>query len=302
MSDIVIEETDLPRRRAAAVQPMFWSVRRELWEHRSLYVVPIVTAVLLLVGLVTGSAVMTTMMRNNPEAHTRMGMEMDAPYALAAMVVLTAGFITSIAYCLDALYGERRNRSILFWKSLPVSDTRTVLAKMLIPLLVQPVIELVVIVVLQIVLLIASSITSIALEGTALATWRDFPLGQSTLTLAYQLVIASLWYAPIYAWLLLISVWAKRAPFLWAALPPVAIGLLEMLIFGTSWFGNMLKLRLFGVEALGFVSGGSKIRADFVERIDPARFFSTPGLWVGLVFAAACLALATWLRRRRDSI
>ncbi|CAN5402366.1 ABC transporter permease [soil metagenome] len=302
MSDVTMDEPAVPARRSAPVQPMYWSVRKELWEHRSLYIVPIVTAVLLIVGMAAGSIVMSSMVRNHPEMHTKMRMEMDAPYAFAAMLVLLSGFITSITYCLDALYGERRNRSILFWKSLPVSDTKSVLAKFLIPLIVQPVIELAVIVVLQITMLLASTIIATIFDSSVLATWRDYPLGQTTLALVYQLFIASLWYAPLYAWLLLISVWAKRVPFLWAVLPPIAISLLELLVFDTSWFASMLKHRLVGGDSLGVTIKSSNVQAHFFDSVDPAAFFASTGLWIGLVFAAASLALAIWLRRRRDSI
>ena len=51
--------------------------------------------------------------------------------------MLTA-FLVGVFYCLDALHGERRDRSILFWKSLPVSDLTTVLAKASVPCRVLP--------------------------------------------------------------------------------------------------------------------------------------------------------------------
>ena len=115
---------------AQAMRPFYWSVRRELWENRSITLAPLVAAVVVLVGFVISTkdlAGALGALSGLDEARQQASLARRA--ALAAMPLLFTGFVVGWFYCLDALHGERRDRSILFWKSLPVSDAVTVLAK-----------------------------------------------------------------------------------------------------------------------------------------------------------------------------
>ena len=127
--------------------------------------------------------------------------------------------------------------------------------------------------------------------------------------LLYHLVtVHALWYAPIYAWLLLVSAWARRATFLWAVLPPLAIFAVEKIVFNTSYFAGWLAYRFSGPEAFNVSSSpGLSAQAGGVSMtgmtsLDPAKFFSAPGLWIGLIVAAAFLFAAARLRRYRGPI
>src|SRR5450755_1410098 len=115
-------------------QPFYWSVRRELWENRSIYIAPLIVAALLLLGSAISAFYLPERRRAllllDPEVQRA---AVEQPYDTAAMIILATAFIVGIFYCLDALHGERRDRSILFWKSLPVSDLTTVLSKASIP-------------------------------------------------------------------------------------------------------------------------------------------------------------------------
>ena len=112
-----------PGDRPATPQPFYWSVRRELWENRSIYVAPILVAIVVLFGFLVSTIGLPERRREvlllDP-AKARAAIE--APYDMAAIMLILTAFIVGVFYCLDALYGERRDRSILFWKSLPVSD------------------------------------------------------------------------------------------------------------------------------------------------------------------------------------
>ncbi len=229
------------------------------------------------------------------------------PYSHAAMLLVLTGFIVVIFYCLDALYAERRDRSILFWKSLPVSDLTTVLAKAGIPLVVLPLIVFAITVALQLIMLVLSTATLLMSGGSVATLWRQLPLFQLEAVLFYSLAVIALWYAPIFAWLLLISAWARRTTFLWAILPPLAIALVEFITFHTVHFGSLLRERFFGFAPRAFnfrMPDGSMIDPHFIpiSQITPGRFLATPGLWIGLVFAAAFLAAAVRLRRYREPI
>jgi hypothetical protein len=126
---------------------MYWSVRRELWEHRSIYIAPLAAAAVFLLAFLTGLTI-SPVHRHEP---------LDMPYEFAAAVIMGTGFIVGIFYSLEALYGERRDRSILFWKSLPVSDLNSVLAKFAIPLVILPLLSFTIAVVTQFVMLLLSS-------------------------------------------------------------------------------------------------------------------------------------------------
>jgi ABC-2 type transport system permease protein len=220
--------------------------------------------------------------------------------------MLTA-FIVVIFYCLDALYGERRDRSILFWKSLPVSDRTTVLAKASIPLAVVPLTVFAIAVALQLAMLLLSVVTLLMSGGSVATLWRQLPLFQLQAVLLYTLAVITLWYAPIYAWLLLVSAWARRTTFLWAVLPPMAITLVEFIAFHTTYFGSLLHQRFFGFAPRAFAfrkPDGSLIDPHFIPitQITPGRFLGSPGLWIGLLFAAVFLAAAVRLRRYREPI
>ena len=277
-------------------RPMYWSIRRELWENRSVYIGPLVVAALALLGflIATLGRAMATV---DP---TEKAAVLAEPHTFAADVLMATAFIVGVFYCLDALHGERRDRSILFWKSLPVSDLTTVLSKATIPLGVLPLITFAIIVATQLIMRLLSTAALLA-SGLDPATSTQLPLFQSWLVLLYSLIALALWYAPIYGWLLLVSGWPRRAVFLWAVLPPVAILVVEKIAFNTSYFASMLKYRLVGFAAEAFAFNGHHL-IDSLTQLTPGKFLSTPGLWIGLAVFAAFLAAAVRLRRYREPI
>jgi ABC-2 type transport system permease protein len=227
------------------------------------------------------------------------------PYSMAPAPIMLATFLVGIFYCLDALYGERRDRSILFWKSLPVSDRTTVISKAAVPLVVLPLIAYVLSIVTQVILLMLSTMVLLGNGLSPGTLWAEFRFFQGLLIMFYGLTVHTLWFAPIYCWLLLVSAWSRRAPILWAVLPPLVIAAFERITFKTSYFGYMLKYRVVGAMAEAFAvkpkgSGDGDISR--LSQLDPARILSAPGLWVGLIFAAAFLAAAVRLRRNREPI
>ena len=149
--------------------------------------------------------------------------------------------LMSVFYCAEALHGERRDRSILFWKSLPVSDVTTVLVKASIPLLILPVLVSAVTAVMYLLMLLLSSVVLLATGGNVAKLWAQLPILQMSLLAALSPLTAhALWPAPFYCWLLLVSAWARRAAFLWAFLPPITIMVVEKIAFNTTYFANML--------------------------------------------------------------
>jgi ABC-2 type transport system permease protein len=289
----------------SATRPLYWSVRRELWENRSVYVGPLVVAAVVLLGssihlIVTLAHTMRRVSALDP---ARRHAVVAAPYSMAPAPIMLATFLVAIFYALDALHGERRDRSILFWKSLPVSDLTTVLSKAIIPLVVLPLIGLALGMATQLVLLLLS--TAILLgSGLSPATlWAELRLIQQPLVMFYGLTVHALWFAPIYGWLLLVSAWARRMPVLWAALPPLAIALVEKLAFNTSHFGSLLGYRVIGAMSEAFaVKAHGGVVIDRLAQLDPLRFLGSAGLWSGLAVAAIFIAMAVRLRRHGEPI
>jgi ABC-2 type transport system permease protein len=302
MTDFLLESTDAGPEAEAETRPFRWSVRRELWENRSLYLAPLSIAALFMFGFMVSTFGMPHRRRAvlllDPAKQRAM---IGEPYDVAAVVLVLIAFIVGAFYCLEALYGERRERSILFWKSLPVSDRTTVLSKASIPLVVLPLITLAIVVTLQFMMLLWSSLVLLP-SGLSATTWTRFNLFEQTFILAYGLIVLALGHAPIYGWLLLVSSWARRAPILWAFLPGFVISMLEKMIFNTSYFGSMMSYRLIGFTADAFAYKKPHGTIDSISQLTPGRFLASPGLWAGLIFTAIFLAAAVRLRRNREPI
>jgi ABC-2 type transport system permease protein len=281
-----------------AARGMYWSIRRELWEYRSIYIAPLAAAAVVLCGFLIALPHHMRGVRTLDRAHE----VLDRPYELAAALIMGTAFIVGIFYSLDALYGERRDRSIYFWKSLPVSDLVTVLSKVTIPLIILPLLSFAIAIVTQFVMLLLSSVVLLG-SGLSVGTfWARMSFFHMSLMLLYHLLtVHGLWYAPLYGWLLLVSAWARRAPFIWAFLPPFVIWGVEKIAFGTSYFGAMLQYRLTGPQ-IPTTRAPADTLMDMVSALTPAQFFSTPGLWIGLAISAAFLAAAVRLRRFREPI
>lgn len=287
----------------SAARRFYWSVRRELWEYRVLFIAPLAIAALFLFGFLVSSVHLPDKMRALSALDPMKQQEaIRQPYNFAELALMATFLVVALFYCLDALHGERRDRSILFWKSLPVSDLTTVLAKASIPIVVLPLFTFAITVVTQFIMLLWSAVV-LAGSGIGVAMlWSHVPLLRMSLALLDHLVVFhGLWYAPFYGWLLLVSAWARRAPLLWAVLPPVAIGFVERIAFGTSHFGTMLLYR-FGGGPEGIASASSRQPMDLFEHFSLGHFLLSPGMWIGFAIAAAFLAAAVRLRRYRDPI
>src|SRR5579872_5995286 len=147
----------------SATRPFYWSVRRELWEYRSIYIAPLAGAAVALFGFLI--AIFVLSVANAPQRRP----VLEDPYGQAAALIMMAAFIVSIFYSLEALHSERRDRSILFWKSLPVSDLTTVLSKASVPLVLLPVMVFVLTVAVQLIMLLVNGAV-LLLSGASSAT------------------------------------------------------------------------------------------------------------------------------------
>lgn len=282
------------------IRPFYWSVRREVWEHPALYVAPMGAAAVGLLGFLVSTLWLPRVLRGQPgPTHDSLMM----PYVFTAFAVMMISFLVSIFYCLSALNAERRDRSIQFWKSLPVSDLTTVLAKVVVPTVVLPLIALVVILGAQAAMLVFSTIVVLLNGIDPGRLWARADLRLMWTVLPYGFLVNALWLAPVYAWLLLVSGWAKRTAFVWAIAPPLGLALFERLAFNSTHVIRFTIERVMGGFGEAFsVKGEGKAAIDKFSDIDPLHTFSSPHLWGGLAVAGLLLALTVRLRRSRDPI
>jgi len=306
-SNIIADHHLEPQVRARAIAPwqrFSWSVRRELWEHRAIYLAPLGAAVLLLIGFLISVGGETRAALTLAPSYLKHHVE--EPYELASALVMAVALLVALFYSLDCLQSERRDRSILFWKSLPVSDFTTVLAKACIPLFVVPLVAFAITVLVQAVMVLISA-PILAASGIHVGTiWAQHSLVRSWWLLLYHLItVHGLWWAPFYGWLLLVSAWARRGSFLWTAswaiVPPFAIGYFEYLVFHTSHFAHMLLERFSG-GGMEAVAVPGTMPWNPMTQLTPGRFLISAGLWVGLAIFAVFIAGAVYLRRQRGPV
>ena len=274
-------------------KPFYWSVRREVWENRSVLIVPASAAVLFLVAFALNLPGLASAAPN------------IRPYRMVCFLLTMASLLTGIFYSLDALHGERRDRSILFWKSMPVSDRVAVLAKAFIPLILLPVVTLAAGFAAQIVMLLLSAGMLLA-SGGSMASLGELPLLHQWSDFIFGIAVLAVWQAPIHGWLLLVSGWARKAVMLWALLLPLALSLFEHFAFGTDYLGGFLLNRL----TAGIVGDGLIVTArlaglstmDKIVMLSPGTLAADPNLWLGLIPTILLLAGAVAARRYRAPI
>ena len=294
-----------PGARIGAASTLAMLVRREFWEHRALWIAPLVVAALMVVSAFVASVKYSLthadMHHDGSEGMTMFSVMQSAvsmPLALVTLIVLSF-------YLLDCLYAERKDRSILFWKSLPVSDNLTVLSKLLVALLVVP------LGVFALGLLVSLSFVGIWELNAAFGRlppipgWDTLAWLKGEMALLACVMVGVLWYAPFAAYLLVVSAWARRSPFLWATVPVVLAPLLERMAFGTTYLWNLLAYRTYGIwQTLFPYPHLGRGRADALASVfGQLRFgaaFSDIDLWLGLAVTAVLVFAAIRLRRYRD--
>jgi len=294
----------------------FWMVRREIWEHKAIWVAPAIVLGCFVMLLVFGKVHLgpfdvngTPLSNVTPEQ--KVTMLMYAYSALALVVFLVMGVI-AFFYAIDTLYADRRDRSVLFWKSLPLSDAETVISKFTVAIVVIPLVALVATFAAQLIVAAGASIR-LAIEGGAAAfPWESHALFGSFGVAVLWCLTAMLWYAPFVGYLMLASAWAPRSPFLWAVLPPVAVWIIEAVVMRSTYAGDFIKERLFVLPFIernqeAWMGHAVAATGDKIDRLTSydlyamlGSFYRTPELWGGVIAAALLLAAAMWVRRYRD--
>ena len=324
-------------RTTTPVNTMKWLIRRELWEHKGAFFwAPLVVAVTL--TLLLGGGFLYGIMHAGsfelqfgehqvavngvPHAlRAQLASSVASSYLVVAAPLFLVLPVVVFFYCLAALYDDRRDRSILFWKSLPLSDRDTVLSKVIVALLVAPLVVIGTGVATSLVLL-ALGLIAAAFNGINLIVpvLSDMRLYLSPLYLLSFLPLYIVWGLPTVGWLLLVSSWARSKVFLWAVGAPVVLlailswfdflmGRFSGVSLGAKWFGNEIVARVLGgvVPGIWFGEVDKGALAQMQGGIDAVLLLgisystlASPGVWIAAAAGCAMIAGAVRLRRWRD--
>lgn len=281
-------------------------IRREFWEHAALLRVPAIIAALLAVLTLFSSSHVGIEING---AHIR---EIDgserimvlnmSQLAWGVLVYLAAAIVVTF-YCLDSLYAERKDRSILFWKSLPVSDGMTVLSKFLVAVVIVPLGAFVLALASHLLAFLIWKLRAAAGGVPDVVSWNSIAWVRGELVIFLVIALSSLWYAPVVAAALLASAWLKRSPVLWVTLGLILAPAFEYIVFHTGYLASVIRYRGNAIwHVLTHVDGHSVLNENvrLLSDLNWSGAFTYPALWLGLAAAAALLYGAARARRYRD--
>jgi ABC-2 type transport system permease protein len=230
-------------------------VRREIWEHRSIWITPAAVA-----SVVTFIAIAMVIMTSaigeafNPDFEKIIDATVPDSIRRAALagilignttVFLMAMWFLTVFYCLDALYADRKDKSILFWRSLPITDAETVVSKLITAFIAIPLATMAAVIVSHLLnLLVLTVWLATAGANPFRLIWGVVPLFDTWAAVFVVLLAVPIWVAPLLGWFLFISAWAKRGPFLRAVLPIAILPILEFIVFKSWTLGLAILNRL----------------------------------------------------------
>lgn len=300
-----------------------WLIKREFWEHKSFLTVPLV-----IIGIFTLTDIVAMMRgsehlglaRDALDAHgefngENLGIIVEVLFAGIGSILAVAMFIVAFFYLLDCLYAERRDRSVLFWKSIPVTDRATVLSKYFTGVVILPIIAVLATLVSYFILMLILSIVFGSASGFPLSTvWNPLNIiGAAGSSLALS-AMTQTYLLPVTAWLLFCSAFAKKAPTLFAIFIPAGLILAEHLALGKSYLAEAIGsyFKTFGIniaekginidmDSFDFGAGGDHVDVDggLPGFGDFFELFTEPMTYAGLTVAAVFVVLSIWWRRNR---
>ncbi|HEY8052360.1 MAG: hypothetical protein ACHQD6_00855 [Steroidobacterales bacterium] len=304
--------------RGGLQQTLVTLVRREFWEHRTLWIAPLATAALLIVCTLFARHMQFQVDDvNSGTLSARQALAVST--IVQAVVFMTLNLVAALFvsfYLVDCLYAERRDRSIYFWKSMPVSDGLTVASKVLVAMVVVPLgvwaLAGATHVLISLVFAVHAALGHVPASAVA---WNTLTWLRVEFLLLIGLVLGVLWNAPITGYFLLVSVLARRNAVMWAMGVPILLPLLERIVLGTHYVWTFVVYRLQGIwdilanhGDLNFIAGQAADKSHFnmppidalLGELNFRAAFLAPDLWLGLIAAAAMIYAATRIRRYRD--
>ena len=302
----------VPSSQGRLFETLMTLTRREFWEHRGLWLAPVATAaVLVLFALFAHGHVMHIQVEDqeynglSPPQALALSTYMQGVIWVVLALVMT--FVLTF-YFVDCLYAERKDRSIYFWKSLPVSDGLTVASKILVGTVVVPLGVMLLAAVTHIVItIIFAAHSALGQLPRGIIAWNTLTWLRVEGLLLLGLLLGVLWNAPIAGYLLLVSVLAKRNPLMWA-LVPLLLALIEFILFHTTYLWTFILYRIHGIWDV--LANGGNLRFFHDRHMPPLDAlwgelnfqgaFTNLDLWLGVLVAAGLVYAAIRIRRFRD--
>ncbi|HVR82466.1 MAG TPA: hypothetical protein VHF02_10365 [Luteimonas sp.] len=324
-------------------------LQREFWEHKGgFFWAPLVAGAIFLLVTLMGMGVGQMALNRgdgsvqvNGQNVSMQGLDLDsitskmspedmrqfgegingALYVSAGWSLLVFGFVVFF-YCLGTLYDERKDRSVLFWKSLPVSDAETVLSKVAMATLVGPLLAIAAAIATMLGFLLLTGLFA-ALHGANPMTlvWGPANPLDVIANLLGSLPIYALWALPTVGWLMLCSSWARSKPFLWAIMIPVFagillswFGLMHAIDIDNTWYWKNIAGRLLASSwpgtTLAYAAAHETAMSGRQAMIESMhayaglganyRLLLDPSMWIGAIAGVAMIFGAIRMRRYRD--
>ncbi|WP_262695966.1 hypothetical protein [Kordiimonas aquimaris] len=229
-------------------------------------------------------------------------------WALSMITWMAFPFVVFFSL-LGSLYEERRDRSILFWKSMPVDDWQEVLAKLLAPVFIAPATFLAVTIAAQLTIALIISVVTLFQGGPVLELWPVGLMIVGWFTAFMHYLILAVWALPLFAWLLFVSSFANRMPFLWALLTPAVLIAIEAMFFETTELVRWIAIHMGGWQEFAFDGFGRDVDIDGPQELfrmmtsgwqgEALSYTLTSGsFWFGTIIAVGFFFGATEMRKR----
>lgn len=298
----------------------FALIRREFWEHRSIWVTPVAIASIVILGTLTTLVFAGDFAKEldlaifgaqNIAGDVERKAVLTGFFVMSSPLFLLGLVILIVFYTLDSLYAERKDKSILFWRSLPVTDAETVVSKLLTALILVPAITMAAIFATHLVNLIMTSIWVSMKGGDAgVLIWGSVSLLDNWLAAIIVIYSACIWMSPFFGWFLFVSGFTKRAPLLMAFLPLILIPMVEGIFMHSAHFaeavwGRLAKIPLFSgvdIETM-FEQDRAHLTEEMISllsAIDFSKFVTSIDTWIGIIVCGLLTTAAIYVRRYRD--
>ena len=285
---------------------LFTMIRKEIQEHKLAFIyAPFIVALVLCVVIISVYLGLTDIQTTNFSFSTdvydekyKEGMLLASPEAKTAVIraglvvlglpiLLTVGF-GLLAYSLSTFADERKDRSLIFWRSLPVSDLTTVMSKLVFIVVVIPLLVLPNLILLQLVASLSVSIYFVSNDIVPFGyVWTSYFISD-WFRIIFSLWAQALWSLPIFLWLMLSGTYFKK-PVIGAVVPLVALVVLEGIIFKANNVQEFIENRLgFWSRADSFPIQYEEARV--VDITDVYLMITTQAFWIGMIASAVLVA------------
>ncbi len=212
-------------------------------------------------------------------------------------LVIALGFAV-LAYSLSTFFDERKDKSIIFWRSLPVSDSFTVFSKLIVALVVAPLLVIPALLFLHLVSVTAGSIYFAVSDIVPFTwAWQAYPW-LDWIRVIFSLWLQGLWSLPIITWIMLAGAYSRK-PVVAALLPPVVVVLVEGVSLSSSVFLDSLFER---VQPWSRASSFPKEYESLgvAELSDIPLLFGMTEFWVGILISSVFIYLTIYFRSKSD--